>query len=112
LFALFPTAGILLTVFYIRYFLKGRLAKGSAEIVYAIAKKSSKIPAYQTYSHAITSALTVGFGGSMGLESPMVSTGSAIGSNYGTTYKLPYKERTILLACGASAGIAAAFNSP
>lgn len=112
LFALFPTIGILLTVFYIRYFLNGKLPKGSAEIVYYIAKKSSKIPPEQTYSHMITSALTVGFGGSMGLESPMVSTGSAIGSNFGTTYKLGYKERTILLACGASAGIAAAFNSP
>lgn len=112
LFALFPLIGILLTVFYIRYFLNGKLPKGSAEIVYSIAKKSSKIPPRQTYAHMITSALTVGFGGSMGLESPMVSTGSAIGSNYGTTYKLGYKERTILLACGASAGIAAAFNSP
>ena len=112
LFALFPTVGILLTVFYVRYFLRGRLPKGNPEIVYAIAKKSSKIPSNQTYSHMITSALTVGFGGSMGLESPMVSTGSAIGSNYGIAYKLGYKERTILLACGASAGIAAAFNSP
>ena len=112
LFALFPTVGILLTVFYIRYFLHGKLPKGNPEIVYAIAKKSSKIPSRQTYSHMITSALTVGFGGSMGLESPIVSTGSAIGSKYGSTYKLGYKERTILLACGASAGIGAAFNSP
>jgi CIC family chloride channel protein len=112
LFALFPTIGILLTVFYIRYFLNGKLPKGNPEIVYSIAKKSSKIPSSQTYSHMITSALTVGFGGSVGLESPMVSTGSAIGSNFGSTYKLGYKERTILLACGASAGIAAAFNSP
>jgi CIC family chloride channel protein len=112
LFALFPTMGILLTAFYVRYFLKGKLPKGNPEIVYSIAKKSSKIPASQTYSHMITSALTVGFGGSMGLESPMVSTGAAIGSNFGIAYKLGYKERTILLACGASAGIAAAFNSP
>ena len=112
LFALFPTVGILLTVFYIRYFLNGKLPRGNPDIVYSIAKKSAKIPREQTYSHMITSALTVGFGGSMGLESPMVSTGSAIGSNYGTTYKLSYRERTILLACGASAGIAAAFNSP
>ena len=112
LFALFPTIGILLTVFYVRYFLKGKLPKGNPEIVYSIAKKSSKLPPEQTYSHIITSALTVGFGGSVGLESPMVSTGSAIGSNYGSTYRLGYKERTILLACGASAGIAAAFNSP
>lgn len=112
LFALFPTVGIILTVFYIRYFLKGKLPKGNPEIVYSIAKKSSKIPPEQTYAHMITSALTVGFGGSMGLESPMVSTGAAIGSNFGTTYKLGYREKTILLACGASAGIAAAFNSP
>lgn len=112
LFALFPVIGILLTVFYVRYFLNGKLPKGNPEIVYAIAKKSSKLPSEQTYAHMITSALTVGFGGSVGLESPMVSTGSAIGSNYGSTYRLGYKERTILLACGASAGIAAAFNSP
>jgi chloride channel protein, CIC family len=112
LFAFFPTIGILLTFFYVRYFLRAKLPQGNPEIVYAIAKKSSKISSRQTYAHMITSALTVGFGGSMGLESPMVSTGSAIGSNYGSTYKLGYKERTILLACGASAGIAAAFNSP
>lgn len=112
LFALFPMIGILLTVFYIRYFLNGKLAKGSPDIVYSITKRSSKLPPSSTYSHMITSALTVGFGGSMGLESPMVSTGSAIGANFGTTYRLSYKERTILLACGASAGIAAAFNAP
>lgn len=112
LFALFPLIGLTLTVVVIRYFFKNRLKKGSAEIVYSIAKNSSVLPASQTYSHMITTALTVGFGGSMGLESPMVSTGSAIGSNFGRIYKLSYKERTILLACGASAGIAAAFNSP
>lgn len=112
LFALFPTLGIILTVFYIRYFLRSKLRSGNPEIVYSIAKKSSKIPPHQTYAHMITSALTVGFGGSVGLESPIVSTGSAIGSNYGSTYTLGYRERTILLACGASAGIAAAFNSP
>lgn len=112
LFALFPLIGIGLTVFFVKYFLRNRLRKGSAEIVYAIAKNSSVLPASQTYSQIVTSALTVGFGGSVGLESPMVSTGAAIGSNYGRIYKLSYKERTILLACGAAAGIAAAFNSP
>jgi chloride channel protein, CIC family len=112
LFALFPLIGISLTVIFVRYFLRNRLKRGSAEIVYAIAKNSSVLPTSQTYSHIVTSALTVGFGGSMGLESPMVSTGSAIGSNFGRIYKMSYKERTILLGCGASAGIAAAFNSP
>ncbi len=112
LFALFPLIGLGLTVFVIRYFFQNKFRKGSAEIVYAIAKNSSVLPTRQTYSHMITSALTVGFGGSTGLESPLVSTGAAIGSNYGRVYKLSYKERTILLACGSAAGIAAAFNSP
>jgi CIC family chloride channel protein len=112
LFTLFPVVGIALTVMYVQFVLKGKFKKGSAEISYAIARKSSELPASQTYSHIITSALTVGFGGSLGLESPMVSTGSAIGSNYGNFFHLSYKDRTVLLACGAAAGIAAAFNSP
>lgn len=111
-FALFPLIGILLTVLYIRYVLKREIQKGTADIVHSIVKKSSRIPAQTMYSHLITSGLTVGFGGSMGLESPMVSTGSAIGANYGRSYHLSYKDRTILLACGAAAGIGAAFNSP
>ena len=111
-FALFPLVGIFLTVVYVKYFLKRDLQKGTAEIVHTIIKKSSKISPQTMYSHLITSGLTVGFGGSMGLESPMVTTGAAIGSNYGRTYNLSYKDRTILLACGAAAGIGAAFNSP
>jgi chloride channel protein, CIC family len=111
-FALCPLIGIALTVLFIKIVLKGQLAKGSAEIVFAIVKRSSLLPSQNMYTHMITSAMTVGFGGSTGLESPMVSTGSAIGSNFGNTYKLSYKERTILLACGAAAGIAAAFNAP
>jgi chloride channel protein, CIC family len=111
-FALFPLIGILLTVIYIRYFLKRDIQKGTADIVHSIVKKSSDIPSQTMYSHLVTSGLTVGFGGSMGLESPMVSTGAAIGSNFGRSYHLSYKDRTILLACGAAAGIGAAFNSP
>ena len=109
---LFPLAGILLTVVCVKYLLRSPLKKGSAEISYAIVKESSMVPPRETYAHIITSGITVGLGGSVGLESPMVSTGSAIGSNFGSQYKLSYKERTILLACGAAAGIAAAFNSP
>lgn len=112
LFGLFPLVGILLTVLYIRYVLKTEFKKGTSDVVYSIVKRSSQLPESQMYSHMITSGLTVGFGGSTGLESPMVSTGSAIGSNYAQAYNLSYKDRTILLACGASAGIAAAFNSP
>lgn len=113
LFTLFPLIGITIAVVYVKYFVKKEdFQRGSADIVYAIAKKSSILPQSQMYSQVITSAFTVGFGGSVGLESPLVSAGSAIGSNYGKTYHLSYKDRTMLLACGAAAGIAGAFNSP
>ena len=112
LFTLFPLVGITATVLYVRFILKGTLKQGASEIVYSIVKQSSILPKSEMYSHIITSALTVGFGGSCGLESPIVSTGSAIGSNYAKTYRLSYKERTILLGCGAAAGIAAVFNAP
>jgi CIC family chloride channel protein len=112
LVALLPLCGIFLAVFFTKYFLNGQLKKGTAEIVYNIVKRSSLIKFRECYSHLVTSAFTVGFGGSLGLESPMVSTGSAIGSNYGRVYNLSYKEKTVLLGCGAAAGIAAAFNSP
>lgn len=112
LFAIFPLIGIGLTVFIIRRFFKQTFQKGSAEIVYAITKESSILPRSQPFSQIITSALTVGFGGSAGLESPMVSVGAGIGSNFAQSFKLDYKQRTLLLACGSAAGIAAAFNSP
>jgi CIC family chloride channel protein len=110
--AMFPILGIGLSVLFVRYANKNKLGKGLSNILHAIAKKSSILPVDQTYSHIVTSGLTVGLGGSSGLESPIVTTGAAIGSNFGRTYKLSYKERTLLLACGAAAGIAGAFNTP
>jgi chloride channel protein, CIC family len=111
-FAVFPLIGIILTAIYVKYILRDKLRRGSAEIVYSIIKNSSNLPRKDIHAHLVTSGLTVGFGGSVGLESPMVSTGAAIGSNYSQAYNLPYRDRTILLACGAAAGIAAAFNAP
>jgi CIC family chloride channel protein len=110
--ALLPLVGILLSTVYVLKILKGEFLKGTSEIQYSISKNSSLLPPSQMYSHVITGALTVGLGGSTGLESPLVSTGSAIGANYARAYTLGYKERTVLLACGAAAGIAAAFNAP
>ena len=110
--ALFPLIGITLTVLYVVYLNRGKLGKGMTNILHSVARKSSILPKDQTYSHVITSGLTVGFGGSCGLESPIVTTGAAIGSNFGRAYRLSYKERTLLLACGAAAGIAGAFNTP
>ncbi len=107
-----PMAGLLLCVFFVHRFLHGKLGRGTPNILHSIIKKSAILPKDQMYSHIISSALTVGFGGSAGLESPMVTTGSAIGSNFARTYRLTYKDRVLLLASGAAAGIAAAFDSP
>lgn len=112
LYLVLPLIGIGATILIIKYILHIQLSKGNTDILFAIAKKSSFLPFRQMYSHVITSAFTVGFGGSAGLESPIVSTGSAIGSNFARTYKLSYKDRTLLLAAGAAGGIAGAFNAP
>lgn len=112
LYLVLPLIGIGTTILIIKYFLHNHLSKGNTDILFSIAKKSSFLPFRQMYSHIITSAFTVGFGGSAGLESPIVSTGSAIGSNFARTYKLSYKDRTLLLAAGAAGGIAGAFNAP
>lgn len=107
-----PVIGIMLTVFVIKKFLGGAIEKGTSQILYAVAKKASIIPKKQMYAQILTSSLTVGLGGSAGLESPIVITGAAFGSNYAQRYKLSYKDRTLLIGCGVAAGIAAAFNAP
>jgi len=107
-----PIFGILLTVFVIKKFLGGSIEKGTSQILYAVAKKASIIPRKQMYAQIITSSLTVGLGGSAGLESPIVITGAAFGSNYAQRFKLSYKDRTLLIGCGVAAGIGAAFNAP
>jgi CIC family chloride channel protein len=113
LYLFFPLIGILLSVVYVRKFIRSkRMEHGITPIIYAISNRSSRIPVHNIHSQIITSALTVGFGGSAGLEAPIVSSGSAIGSNIGRFFGLNYREVTMLLACGAAAGIAGAFNSP
>ena len=110
--SLLPVVGILLTVFVVKKLLGGTIEKGTSQILYAVAKKASIIPRKQMYAQIVTSSLTVGLGGSAGLESPIVITGAAFGSNYAQRYKLGYKDRTLLIGCGVAAGIAAAFNAP
>ncbi|PPL04607.1 chloride channel protein [Parapedobacter indicus] len=113
LYLFFPLIGILLSVLYVRRFIrKGTFEHGMTPIIYAISRKSSRIQVHNIYSQIITSALTVGFGGSAGLEAPIAYSGSAIGANAGRFFGLNYREVTMLLACGAAAGIAGAFNSP
>ncbi len=111
-YIILPIIGIVLTVFVIKNFLDNTLEKGSSKILYAVAKKGGIIPKKQMYAQIITSSLTVGLGGSAGLESPITITGAAFGSNFAQKYKLSQKDRILLLACGVAAGIAAAFNAP
>ena len=110
--SILPIIGILLTVLVVKKVLNGTIQKGTSQILYAVAKKASIIPKKQMYAQIVTSSLTVGLGGSAGLESPIVITGAAFGSNYAQNYKLAYKDRTLLIGCGVAAGIAAAFNAP
>ncbi len=111
-YGLFPFLGIVLTTVVVIFFFKGQDRKGIPAILYEIARNSSLVSPVKMYSQIIQSGITVGLGGSVGLESPIAVTGAAIGSNFAQTYKLSYKDRTLLLAAGASAGIAAAFNAP
>ena len=112
LYLVYPLIGIFLTVLVSKYLFKENLGHGITQILYAISKNSSIIRKTRMYSRMVTSAITVGFGGSVGLEAPIVVTGSAIGSNMARLFHLSYKKRTLLLGCGAAGAISAIFNSP
>jgi CIC family chloride channel protein len=113
LFLVFPFFGILLSVMYVRRFIRrGKFETGLTPLLHTISRKSSRVEPHNIYSQIITAALTVGFGGSTGLEAPIVTSGAGIGSVVGRFLGLTYRETTMLLACGAAAGIAGAFNAP
>ena len=108
----FPLLAIVGTVLIVHFFFKGSSGKGIPGILNEVARKSSLVRLSKTYSQLIQSCITVGFGGSAGLESPIAVTGAAVGSNYARIYQMNYKDRTLLLAAGAAAGIASAFDAP
>lgn len=113
LYFFFPLIGIFLTVLYIRTFIRrSKFQHGISSIIFNVSHNNSKLDFHNIYSQVISSALTVGLGGSAGLEAPAVASGAAIGSNIGRLFGLNYRDTTLLLACGAAAGISGAFNSP
>ncbi len=112
LYPLAPLLGILLTVMMINLFFGGKIYKSLSHIIYLILRKGSDVPKRKMFSHILTSGLTVGLGGSAGLEAPIVITGASIGSNLAKELGFNYQTRTLLLACGSAAGISAIFNSP
>lgn len=112
LYFIYPIVGILLTILFLKVVLKKKVGHGIPSTLYAISTKNSVIQKFNMYASVVSSVLTVGFGGSVGLEGPAVSTASAIGSNLGRAGRVNYKATTLLLGCGAAGAMAGIFNAP
>jgi len=108
----FPLVGILLTVLFVRYIVRGDIGHGLPSVLLAISRNRSELPAKNMYTSLLASTITVAFGGSVGLEAPIASTGSAIGSNIGRFFRLSPKSVRLLLGCGAAGAIAGIFKAP
>ncbi len=112
LYFVYPAIGILLTLVFCKYILRKEIGHGIPGILYAIKKKKGEVSKHSMWSTIIASALTVGFGGSVGLEGPSVSTGASIGSNLARWLKLEYKQVVMLIGMGGAAALAAIFQAP
>lgn len=107
-----PLIGILLTVLFVRYVIKGNIGHGIPNVLLAISRNNGRLPARNMYTSMVASTLTVGLGGSVGLEAPIASTGSAIGSNVGHFFHVSKRGVKLLLGCGAAGAIAGIFQAP
>ena len=112
LYLVYPVVGIYLTMLFIRYVVRDDISHGVTKILFAIARKQSKIRLHNTWSSVVASAITIGFGGSVGAEAPIVLTGSAIGSNLGRAFCLNNKQMMLLVGCGAAGAVAGIFKAP
>lgn len=107
-----PFIGVLLTVLYVRYVIKGSIGHGIPNVLLSISRNRGKLPSQNMYTSMIASTITVAFGGSVGLEAPIASTGSAIGSNVGRFFHVSHRGVKLLLGCGAAGAIAGIFGAP
>ncbi len=112
LYLVYPVVGILLTMLFVRYVVKDNISHGITRILYAISQNRSRLKAHNTWSSVVASAITIGFGGSVGAEAPIVLTGSAIGSNLGKLFRLDSRTLMLLVGCGAAGAIAGIFKAP
>ena len=112
LYLLFPVIGIYLTSLFIKYVVKDNISHGITRVLYAISTKKSHLKSHNCWSSVLASAITIGFGGSVGAEAPIVLTGSAIGSNLGQLFHVEKKSLILLVGCGAAAAIAGIFKAP
>lgn len=107
-----PSLGMLLSLLIVKYIVKDNIGHGVTKVLKAISKNESRIKVHNVWSSFVTSMLTIGFGGSVGAEAPIVYTGAAIGSNMGRAAKLSYRSMTILVGCGAAGAVAGIFKAP
>lgn len=112
LFLLYPVIGILLAGLFVKYMLKDDISHGVTKILYAISQRKSRIKAHNMWSSLVASSVTIGFGGSVGAEAPIVLTGAAIGSNLGRLFRMEQKTLMLLVGCGAAGAIAGIFKAP
>ena len=112
LYLIYPVVGIFLTSVFIRRVVRDDIGHGVTKILFAIARKQSNIKTHNCWSSVIASAITIGFGGSVGAEAPIVLTGSAIGSNLGRMFRLNAKQLMLLVGCGAAGAVAGIFKAP
>jgi len=111
-FLFFPMLGIFLTVLFLRYVVRDNVGHGVPRILYVISKLDGSMRRHKLFSSLVGGSLTAGFGGSVGLESPIISTGASIGSFLGQFLKLSYKHKTLLIGCGVAGAMASIFTTP
>ena len=107
-----PGIGMLLSLILVRYVIRDNIGHGVTKALLAVSRNDSKIKPHNTWSSVLTSSITIGFGGSVGAEAPIVYTGAAIGSNLGRIFGLSYRNITLLLGCGAAGAVAGIFKAP
>lgn len=112
LYIIYPVVGILLAMWYVRYVVKDNISHGVTRVLYSISQNKSRLKPHNMYTSVVASSITIGFGGSVGAEGPIVYTGAAIGSNLGQAFRLSPRVLMILVGCGAAAGIAGIFKAP
>lgn len=111
-YLIYPVVGILIVTLFVRYVVKDNISHGVTRVLYAISQRKSRLKKKNCYASLVASSITIGFGGSVGAEGPIVFTGAAIGSNIGQAFRLSPKILMILVGCGAAAGIAGIFRAP
>jgi len=112
LYLIYPAIGIILATLFVKYIVKDNISEGVTRVLYAMSRTNSRIRGHNCWTSVVGGATTIGFGGSVGPEAPIVLTGAAIGSNIGKLARLNYKNVTLLLCCGAGAALAAIFKAP